>query len=235
MAAPEAQGAWDDYGRALGDWKALDREQAETVKALPSRSRPKRGRRGRRSRLAPVAAPDDFGQGVLMARPPRRRVDVGPRTHIHREPEGWSVQVTRRGETVKDYFGDAVWGGRRWSLLAVQHFRDRLLQRIEPDTRIRRRIPRGHRSKTGRRGGEPGASRSGRPRLRAVRRALAGPGKGVSSDAASRSNATGRSGLWRSPSRPASLASRRVMRSSSPVNARKRHGGFEKRCRYLVR
>jgi hypothetical protein len=42
-----------------------------------------------------------------------------------------------------------VWGGRGRSLLAAQHFRDRLLQRIEPDTRIRRRVPRGRRSKTG--------------------------------------------------------------------------------------
>ena len=33
-AAPEAERPWDDYGRALGDWKALDQEHLETVKAL---------------------------------------------------------------------------------------------------------------------------------------------------------------------------------------------------------
>lgn len=84
-----------------------------------------------------------------MARPRRRPTRIGPLTHIHREPEGWSVKVMRRGQTHADYFGDAVWGGRERALLAAQHFRDQLLQRIDPDTRERRRIPKGRRNKTG--------------------------------------------------------------------------------------
>ena len=84
-----------------------------------------------------------------MSRPRRRQVRIGPRTHIRREPEGWSVSVTRRDETYRDYFGDAVWGSRATSLLAAQHFRDRLLLRIDPDVRVRRRTPRGRSSRTG--------------------------------------------------------------------------------------
>jgi hypothetical protein len=48
-----------------------------------------------------------------------------------------------------DYFGDAVWGGRGPALLAAQHARDELLRRIDPDQRVRRRMPRGSRNKTG--------------------------------------------------------------------------------------
>lgn len=33
-AAPAAERPWDEYRRALGDWKALDREHVETFKAL---------------------------------------------------------------------------------------------------------------------------------------------------------------------------------------------------------
>jgi hypothetical protein len=75
---------------------------------------------------------------------------IGPRTNIRWEPEGWGVTVRRGGKNYSDYFGNAVWGGRPLALLAAQHFRDRLLQRIDPDTRERRRIPKGRRSKTGR-------------------------------------------------------------------------------------
>jgi hypothetical protein len=78
---------------------------------------------------------------------------VGPYTNIHREPEGWSVRVTRRGRDFADYFGDAVYGGRAQALRAAQHWRDRLLLRYVPaDTRIRRRVRKGRRSKTGVRG-----------------------------------------------------------------------------------
>ena len=59
------------------------------------------------------------------------------------------MTVIRRGHTYADYFGDAVWGGRARALLAAQHFRDQLLQRIGPDTRARRQIPKGTRSETG--------------------------------------------------------------------------------------
>ena len=84
-----------------------------------------------------------------MARPPRRPTHIGPRTNIHSEPEGWSVTVMRAARTFSDYFGNAVWGGRARALLAAQHFRERLLQRIDPDSRIRREAPKNHRSKTG--------------------------------------------------------------------------------------
>jgi hypothetical protein len=89
---------------------------------------------------------------------PRRRrpIRVGPYTNIYREPEGWSVIVRRRGRIFRDYFGDAVYGGRAQALRAAQHCRDRLLlQRVPADTRVRRRSPRGRRSKTG----VPGVSR----------------------------------------------------------------------------
>lgn len=84
-----------------------------------------------------------------MARRPRRPTHIGPLTNIHRERGAWSVKVRRGGRDFMDYFGDAVWGGRARALLAAQHFRDRLLQRIHPDTRERRHIPKGRRSKTG--------------------------------------------------------------------------------------
>jgi hypothetical protein len=84
-----------------------------------------------------------------MVRPGRRPPRIEPLTNIHREPEGWSVRVRRGGHDFPDYFGDGVWGGRARALLAAQHFRDRLLLRIDPDSRVRRQIPKGRRSKTG--------------------------------------------------------------------------------------
>ncbi len=84
-----------------------------------------------------------------MARPPRRPTQIGPSTNIHSEPEGWSVTVMRGGRTFSDYFGHAVWGGRARAFLAAQHFRDRLLKRIDPDSRVRRQAPKGRRSRTG--------------------------------------------------------------------------------------
>lgn len=59
------------------------------------------------------------------------------------------MRVRRGGQVFADYFSDAVWGGRRRALLAAQHFRERLLQRVDPDTRVRRRLRKGARSKTG--------------------------------------------------------------------------------------
>ena len=70
---------------------------------------------------------------------------IGPLTHIRRESGAWSVQVTRRGHTFADYFADVVWGGRQGALLAAQHFRDQLLLRIGPDSRVRRQVPKGTR------------------------------------------------------------------------------------------
>ena len=59
------------------------------------------------------------------------------------------MTVRRRGHNFGDYFPDAVWGGRDRALLAAQHFRDQLLLRIGPDTRVRRRSPKGTRNVTG--------------------------------------------------------------------------------------
>lgn len=77
------------------------------------------------------------------------REQIGPLTNIHREPEGWSVIVVRKRERYSDYFGDAVYGGRARALVAARRYRDRLLRRIDPDTRVRRRMPRGVTSETG--------------------------------------------------------------------------------------
>jgi hypothetical protein len=55
----------------------------------------------------------------------------------------------RLGRIFADYFSDAVWGGRQLALVAAQRLRDDLLLRIEPDTRVRRQIPKGARSATG--------------------------------------------------------------------------------------
>jgi hypothetical protein len=57
--------------------------------------------------------------------------------------------MIRRGHTFPGYFPDAVWGGRALARVAAQRFRDQLLLRIGPDTRVRRRIPKGARSGTG--------------------------------------------------------------------------------------
>lgn len=59
------------------------------------------------------------------------------------------MKVMRGGQNFSDYFGYGVWGGRARALVAAQRFREELLQRIDPDTRVRSRIPRGRRSKTG--------------------------------------------------------------------------------------
>jgi hypothetical protein len=57
--------------------------------------------------------------------------------------------VRRGGRDYADYFPDAVWGGKRLALVAARRFRDELLERVEPDLRVRRRVPKGVRSKTG--------------------------------------------------------------------------------------
>jgi len=59
------------------------------------------------------------------------------------------VTVKRRGHNFGDYFPDAVWGGRDRALLAAQRFKDQLLLCIGPDTRVRRRSPKGSRNVTG--------------------------------------------------------------------------------------
>jgi hypothetical protein len=77
------------------------------------------------------------------------REQIGPLTNVHREPEGWMVVVVRKGVRHADYFGDAVYGGRSFALIAAQRYRDNLLRRIDPDTRVRRRMPQGVTSETG--------------------------------------------------------------------------------------
>jgi len=79
----------------------------------------------------------------------RRPVRVGPYTNISRDRRAWSVCVKRAGRHVSDYFPDAVWGGKRLALVAARRFRDDVLKRVEPDLRVRRRVPKGVRSETG--------------------------------------------------------------------------------------
>jgi len=74
---------------------------------------------------------------------------IGPLTHIRRGRGAWSVKIMRRGRSFPGHFADAVWGGRARALVAAQYFRDELLLRVEPDTRVRRRVPKGARSTTG--------------------------------------------------------------------------------------
>ncbi len=80
----------------------------------------------------------------------KRSAWIRSRTNIHRDDRGaWDVHITREGKLYTGHFPDAVWGGREKSYLAARRFRDGLLRRIEPDTRVRRRVPRGVRSETG--------------------------------------------------------------------------------------
>jgi len=80
-----------------------------------------------------------------------RSIRIGPFTNIDRDPRGpaWTVVVKRRGRNYPKYFSDAVWGGRAKALVAARRWRDELLRRIDPDTRVRRRPPRGSRNRTG--------------------------------------------------------------------------------------
>jgi hypothetical protein len=74
---------------------------------------------------------------------------IGPRRNIRRDRMAWAVVVERGQESFNGHFSDAAWGGRAQALVAAQRFRDRLLQRIDGDARVRRQSPRGLRSKTG--------------------------------------------------------------------------------------
>jgi hypothetical protein len=57
--------------------------------------------------------------------------------------------VVRGGRRFSRYVSPGGWGGREQARLAAQHFLARLALRIEADTRVRRRPPKGSRSKTG--------------------------------------------------------------------------------------
>lgn len=83
-----------------------------------------------------------------MQRHRRRRRPVKPGSNIYREPGAWAVRVTRQGKNYNGHFADAVYGGARQALIAARRFRDQLLRRIEPDTRVRRKVPRGSRNET---------------------------------------------------------------------------------------
>jgi hypothetical protein len=49
----------------------------------------------------------------------------------------------RKGRRYGDYFSHAVFGGRGPALVAARRWRDALLRRIDPDTRVRRRHAKG--------------------------------------------------------------------------------------------
>jgi hypothetical protein len=55
----------------------------------------------------------------------------------------------RQGQRHTGNFAHAVWGGKALALVAARRFRDELLLRLEPDTRVRRQVPRGARGTTG--------------------------------------------------------------------------------------
>ena len=60
------------------------------------------------------------------------------------------MRLIRRGQPFQGNFPDAVWGGRDLALVAAQRYRDKLLlRRAGPDTRVRRKVPNGRRSRTG--------------------------------------------------------------------------------------
>ena len=79
----------------------------------------------------------------------RRPARIGPLTNIIEEPGAWTVRVERGDKKYAEYFGNAVWGGKKRAKLAAQRWRDELLLRIDPDTRVRREVPKGRRSETG--------------------------------------------------------------------------------------
>jgi hypothetical protein len=79
----------------------------------------------------------------------RRPVRIRPFTNISRDGRAWSVCVRRAGDDITDYFPFAVWGGKNRALVAARRFRDEVLTRVEPDLRVRRRVPKGVRSDTG--------------------------------------------------------------------------------------
>ena len=99
--------------------------------------------------VVPASASGIRRGGRVMARGPRKRTRIGPRTNICRETGAWSVRVLRGGRPFVGHCADAVFGGRGAALVAAQHIRDRLLLRVEPDLRVRRRISEGARSRTG--------------------------------------------------------------------------------------
>lgn len=59
------------------------------------------------------------------------------------------MSVIRKGQLFSGWFADSVWGGRGRALVAARHFKDELLLRVEPDTRVRQQVPKGTRSATG--------------------------------------------------------------------------------------
>lgn len=73
---------------------------------------------------------------------------VAPRTNIFRGRGAWVVRVMRGRQNHCGHFADAVYGGERQAHIAARHFRDHLLRRIEPDARVRKKVPRGSRSET---------------------------------------------------------------------------------------
>jgi hypothetical protein len=83
-----------------------------------------------------------------MKRRRRPYREVGPFTNIYREPGAWAVRVLRGGRYHVGHFADATFGGRREALTAARRFRDQLFRTIDPDTRVRRRVPKGSRNET---------------------------------------------------------------------------------------
>jgi hypothetical protein len=69
--------------------------------------------------------------------------------NIYRERGAYNVVVMRKGHRYQDHFADRVWGGQAQARVAAQRWLYALLKDIDPDTRVRRRPPRGSENKTG--------------------------------------------------------------------------------------
>jgi hypothetical protein len=82
-----------------------------------------------------------------VRKPGRDRERVGPLTNIFSDRDAWTVCILREGERRWGHFAFDVYGGRAPALLAAQRYRDELLRDAPPDTRVRRRKPRGTRRK----------------------------------------------------------------------------------------
>lgn len=63
------------------------------------------------------------------------RIDI-PKTAGKGATHGWEVKIHRRGESVHKFFGDLKWGGKTKALKAAQAFRDEVLRKLKPYSRV---------------------------------------------------------------------------------------------------
>jgi AP2 domain len=63
------------------------------------------------------------------------RIDI-PKTEGKGATHGWEVKIHRRGESVHKFFGDAKWGGKMKALHEAQGYRDTVLRKLKPLSRV---------------------------------------------------------------------------------------------------